>query len=55
MTFTPIGSQTKKETKLASKSISTSHIAQNINDNQYITDSIPQIDYRNRNTINTGT
>jgi hypothetical protein len=40
MTFTPIGSQTKKDNKLASKSTSTSHIAQNINDNQYITGSI---------------
>jgi len=36
MTFTPIGSQTKKDNKLASKSTSTSHIAQNINDSQYI-------------------
>jgi hypothetical protein len=42
MTFTPIGSQTKKDNKLASKSTSTSHIAQNINDNQYITGNILQ-------------
>lgn len=36
LTFTPIGSQTKGINKIASKSENTSHIAQNINDNQYI-------------------
>jgi hypothetical protein len=37
MTFTPIGSQTKTENKISAKSLNTSNIAQNINDNpQYI-------------------
>jgi hypothetical protein len=36
MTFTPIGSQTKGVNKIASKSQTTSNIAQNINDYQYI-------------------
>jgi hypothetical protein len=36
MTFTPIGSQTQKINKIPSKSQTTSHIAQNINDYQYI-------------------
>ena len=36
MTFTPIGSQTKGINKIPSKSQTTSHIAQNINDYQYI-------------------
>ena len=42
MTFTPIGSQTKGENLISEKSYSTSHIAQNINDTQYITGSILQ-------------
>ena len=33
MTFTPIGSQTRKVNKISEKSEYTSHIAQNINDN----------------------
>ena len=41
MTFTPIGSQTKKQNLISGKSNTTSHIAQNINDYQYITGSIP--------------
>jgi hypothetical protein len=36
MTFTPIGSQTKDKNKISEKSKTTSHIAQNINDYQYI-------------------
>jgi hypothetical protein len=36
MTFTPIGSQTKKKNEISSKSQKISHIAQNINDLQYI-------------------
>jgi len=36
MTFTPIGSQTGKNNKISEKSSATSHIAQNINDYQYI-------------------
>jgi hypothetical protein len=36
ITFTPIGSQTKGTNKISSKSQTTSHIAQNINDTQYI-------------------
>jgi len=36
MTFTPIGSQTKKDNLISKKSQTTSHIAQNINDKQYI-------------------
>ena len=44
MTFTPIGSQTKKENKISEKSASTSHIAQNINDNpQYINGKIGEV------------
>jgi hypothetical protein len=42
MTFTPIGSQTKGENLISEKSYTTSHIAQNINDTQYITGSILQ-------------
>lgn len=37
MTFTPIGSQTKGVNKISEKDSETSHIAQNINDVQYIT------------------
>ena len=59
MTFTPIGSQTKKDNKLASKSTSTSHIAQNINDNQYITGTVeqgsPTFRIFEKNTIDTTT
>jgi hypothetical protein len=40
MTFTPIGSQTKGQNLITGKSETTSHIAQNINDYQYITGSI---------------
>jgi hypothetical protein len=40
MTFTPIGSQTKGDNLVSKKSFITSHIAQNINDYQYITGSI---------------
>jgi hypothetical protein len=40
MTFTPIGSQTKGQNLITGRSESTSHIAQNINDYQYITGSI---------------
>ena len=40
MTFTPIGSQTKGDNLVSKKSFTTSHIAQNINDYQYITGSI---------------
>jgi hypothetical protein len=36
MTFLPIGSQTKGENKISSKSSTTSHIAQNVNDYQFI-------------------
>jgi hypothetical protein len=36
MTFTPIGSQTKGVNKISSKSQTTSNIAQNVNDYQYI-------------------
>jgi len=36
MTFTPIGSQTKGTNQVSSKSTTISHIAQNINDLQYI-------------------
>jgi len=36
MTFTPIGSQTGINNKISEKSAGTSHIAQNINDYQYI-------------------
>ena len=42
MTFTPIGSQTKGSNLITGKSETTSHIAQNINDYQYITGSIQQ-------------
>ena len=42
MTFTPIGSQTKNINKISAKDEKTSHIAQNINDYQYITGSIQQ-------------
>ena len=41
MTFTPIGSQTKGQNLITGKSETTSHIAQNINDYQYISGSIP--------------
>jgi hypothetical protein len=37
MTFTPIGSQTKGVNKISEKNSETSHIAQNINDVQYVT------------------
>jgi hypothetical protein len=40
MTFTPIGSQTKGVNKISKKDEETSHLAQNINDAQYITGSI---------------
>jgi hypothetical protein len=40
MTFTPIGSQTKGANKISKKDEETSHLAQNINDAQYITGSI---------------
>jgi hypothetical protein len=43
MTFTPIGSQTKGNNLVSRKDndiLETSHIAQNINDYQYITGSI---------------
>jgi hypothetical protein len=43
MTFTPIGSQTYKSNKISSKDHLTSHIAQNINDAQYITGSILKV------------
>ena len=42
MTFTPIGSQTRGANLISEKSNTTSHIAQNINDYQYITGSIQQ-------------
>jgi hypothetical protein len=40
MTFTPIGSQTKGVNKISEKSEKTSHIAQNVNDTQFIGDTI---------------
>ncbi len=44
MTFTPIGSQTRKENQISKKSAATSHIAQNINDNpQYINGKIGEV------------
>ena len=43
MTFTPIGSQTYKSNKISAKDHLTSHIAQNINDAQYITGSILKV------------
>jgi hypothetical protein len=36
MAFTPIGSQTKGKNLISQKSTTTSHIAQNINDYQFI-------------------
>jgi hypothetical protein len=39
MTFTPIGSQTKGKNELSRKSTVVSHIAQNVNDYQFITGS----------------
>ena len=45
LTFTPIGSQTKGTNKISKKDndiLNTSHIAQNVNDYQFITGSIPQ-------------
>jgi hypothetical protein len=45
LTFTPIGSQTKGTNKISKKDndiLSTSHIAQNVNDYQFISGSIPQ-------------
>ena len=46
MTFLPIGSQTKGENKISSKSSTTSHIAQNVNDYQFIGNK-----YTSNNTI----
>lgn len=43
MSFTPIGSQTKGKNLVSKKSYNTSHLAQNINDTQYITGSIPAV------------
>ena len=45
LTFTPIGSQTKGVNKISRKDndiLDTSHIAQNVNDYQFISGSIPQ-------------
>jgi len=42
MTFTPIGSQTRKVNKISSKDLSTSHIAQNINDRPQFVGGIAQ-------------
>ena len=53
MTFTPIGSQTKKENKISEKSEFTSHIAQNINDKpQYVGRSIKFATGSNDSTFN---
>ena len=53
MTFTPIGSQTKKENKISEKSEFTSHIAQNINDKpQYVGRSIQFATGSNDSTFN---